>query len=154
MDRPCINFTRCLCLLASLCCVSCGGCGPSGPEQFALSGEVTYDGQPVPMGSVGFIPEGNPTAKTVGADLKDGRYEISAYDGPVAGKYKVWIEGERPTGRQIKADEGSSETVDEIESYIPAEYNSASTLTVEISEDREDLDFRLEKPAKSSRRRR
>ncbi len=130
------------------------GCGPSGPEQFAISGQVTYDGQPVDNGDIGFIPGDGSAAKTVGADLVDGRYEVPAYEGPQAGKYKVVIFAERPNGRRVQADEGSDEMIDQMEQYIPDQYNAKSTLSVEISSNREDLDFQLEKPKRGKRNRR
>lgn len=136
----------------SLFLVFCG-CGPSGPEQFAISGQVTYDGQPVENGDIGFIPADGSAAKTVGADLVNGRYEVSSYDGPQAGTYKVVIFAERPNGRRVQADEGSSEMIEQMEQYIPDVYNSSSTLTAEILSDREDLDFLLEKPKRGNRRR-
>jgi len=121
--------------------------------RLTISGNVTYDGQPLPTGKIGFAPQDAATGKPVGTDIIDGRYEISRDDGPTAGKYTVMIYAERPTGRKLQADEGSSETIDQMEQYIPPMYNDRTELTADLAEDREDLDFALEKP-KSTRRRR
>lgn len=137
-------------LLSLLAC----GCGPSGPEQFAISGQISYDSQPVTNGSVGFVPVEASSGKAFGADVVDGHYEIPRYEGPLQGTYKVMIHAERPSGRKIQADEGSSEMVDELIQFIPDAYNAQSTLTVEISSDREDLDFDLEVPKRNGRGRR
>lgn len=140
-----------LTLLCVATLLSCGGGGESG---FAVSGNVTFDGQPVTNGTIGFIPANQTGAKfrSVGADIVDGQYTIDAYEGPTQGSYEVMIYAERPSGRRIQADEGSSETVDEMVQYIPEMYNAATTLKVEIDGDRQDLDFALEKPPARGRR--
>lgn len=134
------------------CLVS--GCRPDGPPHFAVSGQITYDGQLVTNGNIGFIPTNTSTGKSAGCDVVDGRYEIPRYEGLPSGSYKVVIYAERPTGRRLQADEGSSEMVDQLEQYIPEIYNARSRLMVEITEDREVLNFDLEKPKRSTRRRR
>ena len=130
----------------------CLGCG-DGDGRFALSGTVTYDGQPVNNGNIGLIPTEASTSKSTGADILDGHYEIPRHEGPQEGTYEVVIYAERPSGRKIEADEGSGEMVDQLVQYIPEIYNARSTLTVEISDNREDLDFDLEKPKQTRRRR-
>ncbi len=143
---------RCALFIVSMSCLLTSGCGSDGPQKFAISGQVSYDGQPVNNGNIGFVPTEASTDKAVGADVVDGRYEIPRYEGPHQGTYKVVIYAERPSGRKLQADEGSSERIDELVQYIPEIYNSRSTLTVEISGDRDDLNFDLEKPKRSSRR--
>jgi len=131
------------------------GCGEVDDEgRFAISGTVTYDGQPVVNGNIGFVSAESGAGKASGTDVVDGHYEISRPDGPREGSYMVIIYADRPTGRSIEADEGSTEVVDEMEQYIPKIYNSHSKLTVEISGDRDDLDFDLKKPKRTRRRRR
>ena len=148
------NHSRFSLLIVSTFCLLANGCGSDGPPKFALSGQVTYDGQPVSNGNIGFIASDASTGKSAGCEVVDGRYQIPRYEGLLAGTYKVVIYAERPTGRKLQADEGSSEMVDELEQYIPEIYNARSTLTVEISSDREDLNFDLEKPKQTRRRRR
>ena len=137
-------FTLLLCWSA----VGCGGRNPDG--RFAVSGSVTYDGQPVTNGTIGF---GSDSLLPAGAEIVDGRYEIPRGQGPQQGTYSVMIYADRPSGRMVPGDEGSTEMVSEMEQYIPMIYNSRSALQVEISGDREDLDFDLEKPSKSMRTR-
>jgi hypothetical protein len=139
------------------------GCGDSG-GRLAISGKVTFDGQPVADGNIGLVPRNTSTAtagsaetnsaKTVGADIVAGQYAIPRDEGPVAGSYTVVIYAERPTGRKLQADEGSSETVDQLIQYIPTIYNDRSTLTAELDADRDDLDFTLEKPKQTGKGRR
>lgn len=129
---------------------SAEGCGESGPRRFSLSGTVTYDGQPVANGSMGLGPVDSKT-KGVVTDIIDGHYEFTRANGPVGGKYTVWIEAQRPSGKKIPSEDGSA-PVDQLIQYIPAAYNVNSTLEVEITADRNDLDFHLEKVAASHRR--
>lgn len=135
-------------LLLSGSLVGCGG----GDRRFAVSGEVTYDGSPVSEGTIGFIPVEAGEGLSAGADIVDGHYEIPRLEGPTAGSYMVMIYAERPTGRVLQADEGSSEMVEQKAQYIPWIYNEQSTLTADISGDRDDLDFTLDKPKKSKKK--
>lgn len=144
-------------LLFRLIVILLGGAlfGCSGDaSRFTLSGAVSYDGQQVANGNIGFVPVSESgEAKAVGADVVDGRYEVPRHEGPLAGTYKVVIYAEKPGSRMIR-DEGSSEMVAELVQYIPEVYNAGSTLMVDISEDRDDLNFDLEKPKPTKRGRR
>ncbi len=56
--------------------VSFSGCGPRGPQRFQLEGKVTFDGKPVPSGTIRFEPDstkGN-TGPVGYTAIKDGRY--------------------------------------------------------------------------------
>ena len=138
-------------LILSLTSFSLIGC-QSEEGRFEISGKVTYEGQPVPDGTIGFIHNEMASENSVGTEITDGVYRIPRDQGPREGSYTVLIDGERPSGRKIQADEGSNEMIDEMEQYIPAIYNSRSTLKIEIAGDRVDLDFDLQKPPKSKRR--
>ncbi|TWU29429.1 hypothetical protein [Bythopirellula polymerisocia] len=131
----------------------CWGCSGGGPQRFALSGQVTYDAQHVTDGTIGFAPSDTTTRKGIAADIVDGHYDIPASQGPVAGTYTVWIEARKPSGKKIPSEDGSPPT-DFLIQYIPAAYNTESTLEVEITDDRDELDFNLEKVAPTPRRRR
>lgn len=131
------------------------GCGDGDDEgRFAISGKVTFDGQPVTNGNIGFVSIDAGTVEPAGTDVVDGHYSIPRHEGPQEGSYKVVIYADRSNGRKIEADEGSTEMIDQMEQYIPGVYNARSTLTVEISGDRDDLDFDLEKQKRTRRRRR
>ncbi|QDS98226.1 hypothetical protein [Adhaeretor mobilis] len=132
--------------------IGCGGDGAEG--RFAISGKVTFDGQPVTNGNIGFVSTKPGTVEPAGTDVVDGQYSVPQYEGPTEGTYKVVIYADRPSGRKIEADEGSTEMMDQMEQYIPEVYNARSTLTVEISGDRDDLDFDLKKQKQTRRRRR
>lgn len=120
--------------------------------RFVLSGTVTYDGQPVTNGTIELFPAAGNTGKPAGAEIIDGRYEMQRTLGPELGNYEVVILANRPSGRRVPADEGSSEMVDIPEQYIPAIYNTRTTLKAEVSGDQADLNFDLERPKRAARR--
>jgi len=77
----------CVCLLA--------GCGGEGPTTYQLSGKVTYNGQPVPVGTVMLSPNvsrGNsgPGAAT---GIKDGSFVTESGKGHVGGEYLIQVTG-------------------------------------------------------------
>jgi hypothetical protein len=73
------------------------GCGgDSGPQRYNVSGSVTFDGKPVPAGSVLFEPDrskGN-SGPAAAVKIKDGKYD-SKIDGKgtVGGPHVVKITG-------------------------------------------------------------
>lgn len=73
------------------------GCGgPSGPERYHVSGTVTFDGKPVPAGSVLFEPDkskGN-SGPAAGVKIKGGKYDTRIDGkGMVGGPHLVKIIG-------------------------------------------------------------
>ena len=75
-----------------------GGCGESGPKMYELTGAVTYDGTPLPVGHIRFVPQqGVRTKDTVTQSLiKNGQYEVMVTGGPhrvlirdMAGEYDL-----------------------------------------------------------------
>jgi hypothetical protein len=68
------------------------GCSRS---PYQLSGAVTYDGKPVPVGEIVFMPdpaEGN-RGPGVLAEIKDGRYEMPLNKGHIGGAYVARLTG-------------------------------------------------------------
>lgn len=126
------------------------GCG--GAEGlFTISGNVTYDGQQVDRGTIGFVQQETSANKSIGTTIVDGHYELGSQEGLSEGSYKVQIYAERPSGRKIQADEGSTEMVQPMVQYMPDIYNARTNLRVEISEDRDDLNFDLKKPKRTKK---
>ncbi|HEY4259942.1 MAG TPA: hypothetical protein VGM98_07275 [Schlesneria sp.] len=125
----------------------CGGTG--GPERAIVSGEVTFDGQPIETGVIAFIPDGATKGPTAGAAIQNGRYATPASSGPVLGPHRVEIVAHR-TGRVIEGAgiEGSggpsgSIVLEKSEMYVPTQYNKNSTLTFEVKSGKNVQDFPL-----------
>ncbi len=116
------------------------GCGSS-DGLTAVSGTVTYDGQPVAKGTVNFTPaDGNgPTAAAV---IVDGKYSTKI----MPGKKKVRIESFKVVGqRRLHPNDTTSPPIDIQEQTLPARYNTKSELTREIASGMRTCDFALEK---------
>lgn len=83
----------------ALCCAGCGR-GSNAPPRFDVSGQVTFDGKPVPSGSIYFEADGSRgnagPVSIVGID--NGRYDTKAarVAGPVQGPLIVRITGNPP----------------------------------------------------------
>ena len=115
------------------------GCG--GESTTALHGKVTFDGEPVALGNISFFPSTS-DGKKAAAAIEQGQYSIPAEEGLAPGTYRVEVSWRKPTGRKIpSADPGM--TIDETQEAIPAKYNSASTLTAEITAGQVEQDFAL-----------
>ena len=106
------------------------GCGQSGPKEYPVTGTVTYQGEPLLLGTVMFVPKEGPAATaTIG---NDGRYRLEA----VPGEHSVGIIAmpPRPGGRPDPAVEGGIDYtgVPEVESLIPEKYNRFHTSGVAV----------------------
>lgn len=132
-------------LLAGLCSLSGCSLEGAGPPRNAISGNVFLNDAPLSHGSIRFEPKEGTQGANAGANIVDGKYEVSAEKGLVAGKYRVEIRSALRTGRQIPADSPSppGTMIDEIEEVIPAKYNTASTLECTIKSGMNNEDFSL-----------
>ena len=142
--------TELCCLLAVTClAVSLDGCGRDGSlkyEQAAASGVVTYKGEPVEEGLIRFIPDavnddGLTPGKPAFSKITKGIYEVPADRGATVGKNRIEISSFRKTGRVIEEEGTKSE---EKVQFLPAQYNTNSTLSAEVKPGENTLDFDLE----------
>jgi hypothetical protein len=64
-------------------------------KRFHVSGKVTYNGQPLKLGTVNFLPEDPNTARPAAGEIhEDGSFTLTTQtpgDGAMGGKYKVSI---------------------------------------------------------------
>lgn len=119
--------------------VSIAGCGE--PSPVGVSGEVTFDGQPLPDGIVVFEPTPGSDAQRRDASIVDGRFTLPDEEGMLPGQeFRVAIKAFRKTGRKYpNADMGAS--YDETEQYLPERFNTSSTLRITISPDAKENHF-------------
>jgi hypothetical protein len=87
-----------------------------------VSGTVTYNGQPVPDGSIVFMSADNHLTPDAGK-VSGGQFTFSAKPG----KKKVEIRAVREVGEVIR-----EMGVKARQSYIPTKYNAETTLTADI----------------------
>ncbi len=99
------------------------GCAKS--EYVTVTGTVTWNGAPLPVGEVIFAPADNRTSPGAGK-VEDGQFEFPSKPGTM----RVEIQAVRDTGRFHPVD-GYMIT----ELYIPPRYNTESQLTAEVTRD-------------------
>jgi len=113
------------------------GCGGDG--RIEIGGGVTFDGKPIDNGTISFVPVdgGGPTA---GGLIQGGRYSLRV----AAGKKRVEIQGYKEVGRgRVIEWDPSSPVVAKTAPFVPAQYNTASTLTYEVQGNTGKADFAL-----------
>ena len=75
--------------------LGCGGSSYDGPPRHSLQGNVTYNGQAVPSGSISFEPDTSKGGKGPGlmTEIRDGHYTTPSDRGVVSGATIVHITG-------------------------------------------------------------
>lgn len=128
---------RSLLLAASLSWfVGCGGGGKPGLKMYHIAGTVSYAGEP--------LKDANLVARSVdgkhaaGATISDGKFQLDA----PAGMTIVEITASREVPGEFRED-NPGERVAVKEQFIPAKYNSESTLKLEIKPDVKEAKFDL-----------
>ena len=119
------------------------GCGGSS-KTAAVNGSVTVGGVPVESGSIAFNPIEGTAGHSAGGVIENGRYSISATDGPKVGMNSVAINGRRKTGRKIPVPSTQNVMMDETEEVVPPRYHAGQELKREIRPGKNTLDFDLE----------
>jgi hypothetical protein len=111
-----------------------------------VNGKVTVSGKPVAEGTIAFIPTGQTRGPSSGSAIKDGSYAVARDGGPVPGSYNVSIRAMRKTGKKIEAGPPAppGTMIDEVTQFLPPQYNTNTTLTVEIQSGSNEHDFDLE----------
>ncbi|MGY8768910.1 MAG: hypothetical protein ACKVH8_10855 [Pirellulales bacterium] len=121
-------------LLTLACFLGCGG-EPSLPS---ITGKVTFDGQPIEVGSIMFEPvDGKGT--TEGGTIENGTYTVSV----TSGSKKVRITSPKVVGQRKMYDTPDSEMIDITKELLPVHYNKKSNLTVTITEEDLEKNFDL-----------
>lgn len=122
--------------------VLCAGCNHQ-EGRLRVSGNVTFDGQPLPNGRILFLATN--TGQSASSKIQAGAYNLSNDLGLLPGKYRIEIKAMRDVGQAYIDSESGEETRDR-EQYIPATYNAQSKLTIEVTLDGENkFDFALSK---------
>ncbi len=124
-----LQLCRSLVLLLAISCWTATGCGPSDNRQ-ALTGSVSWQGSPLAKGVITLYPKGQ--GSTVGCEIIDGKFSISASNGATPGMYRVEIIAFRPTGKtEFDIDQNKKVSIEE--QILPKQFNTASTLEAEVT---------------------
>ena len=113
------------------------GCAESVPETQTVSGTVTFDGTPVAEGEIVFRDAAGQT-RSCGGQISDGKYSFEASPG----NKKVEITARREVPGEFDTSNPGEKTP-LVEEYIPAMYNTETTLTAEVSSSQKTFDFEL-----------
>jgi hypothetical protein len=122
------------------------GCGQKGADTVKVSGKVTIDGEPIPMGTISFFAADG-KAPTAGGAIKDGTYTAEV----PPGEKNVVVLGNKQVGEEkVFPDKADSPTRPKLETLTPLAYNAANTtpLKASVTAAKSDLDFQLTKQAK------
>jgi hypothetical protein len=95
------------------------GCSPN--ARSVVEGTVTYGGQPIPLGTITFLPEGGKGIKC-GGRIENGHYQVEPRFGPMAGPHRVEIRWAKPTGKKYK--NAFREEFDVTQEGLPDKYTS------------------------------
>jgi hypothetical protein len=98
-------ITRFVTLVAASLVFFAAGCSDTGPKRFRVSGEVTFDKQPIASGDILFTPDGakqNSGPQGI-AKIRDGKFDTAAAEGQgiAGGPTVVRITGFTPAGGRI-----------------------------------------------------
>jgi hypothetical protein len=162
----------CCLVLTSVAIAAEIGCGDSSglPRRYAVSGTVTYKGEPLVKGTISFVPV-DANGRAAGGTISKGQYSLTtqdADDGALPGKYKVAVVSnetdpsavdlkiKKPReGRQTEAEKKAmaayfpqkvaAQAAAKAKSLVPIKYGSPETsgLTYEVKEQSNTADFTL-----------
>lgn len=119
------------CLLAAF-----SGCG--GNDLATVRGQVTLDGKPIESGLITFLPVDGKGASG-GAKIVNGQYETQLDPG----EKTVSILAERVTETHQSKPGDPAGTIEIKQQYLPAKYNTATTLKATITPGKATVDFKL-----------
>jgi hypothetical protein len=125
-------------VLAIFTAILPAGCD-KGPPVGTITGEVTFDGQPVKDGHVLLSPVDG-VGQPGGATIRDGKFRAEKV--PV-NKMKVELHGNKVVGKRKAYDTPESPWEDDIAELLPAKYNSKSDLTLEVKKGDQDVKYDL-----------
>jgi hypothetical protein len=109
------------------------GCGEQREPLYPVSGEVTFEGEPLAEGTIAFVPLDGRTPHST--PVTAGKYEVELPAGP----QKVIIEASRFIGPEDKV-----MGLRPREQYLPDKYNVDSTLEIDVKAEQENkFDFPL-----------
>ena len=116
-------------LLVSL--VSLAGCNNDG--LIAVSGKVTWNGDPIERGNISFYPT-DPSLRPDAGAIVDGKFQFRASPG----EKRVEIFADRPVGKPDKV-----MNLQRYEQFIPTRYNEQTELRATVSKGSKAFQFDL-----------
>ena len=128
------NRRTCLLGLASVLLAGCGGAAKDKPKCAAVSGTVTYKGQPVEGATVSFWTDKAPRAATGQTDAK-GIFKLTTFDpndGAIVGSHTVTVTKAAAGAPVNAADMATGKPAAEVKDALPAKYADAKTTPLKF----------------------
>ncbi len=150
-----LNRPEMITVLLSFLLLTTAGCGDNRPKRSIVTGTVSYNGKPLSIGSLVFVPVGGgPSAQ--GKISRDGSYEMGTFeldDGVIPGDYKIMIVALTSSGGSGLPEDTVKANAEPV-SVIPEWYGDLekSGLLVTVAADKANtIDFPLtdDKPKES-----
>jgi hypothetical protein len=119
---------------ALILCLLAAGCGTAPPVRAPIEGRVVFlNGQPLPAGTIRFVPLDGGATPAVFTDISDGQYRLEADKGPGLGKHRIEITAMRKSAQKVEVQDGPPGVFQEIdEQYLPPRYNIDSVLVIDV----------------------
>lgn len=126
-------------IMLAACVISLIGCGggPKGPKLHHVEGTVNFAGEPLKEGEM--VVSAVDGKHAAGSAISNGKFK---FDAP-AGMSTIAITSMRDVPGEFR-EENPGEKVPVREQFIPAKYNTESTLKLEVKGDVKDVKFDLE----------
>jgi len=105
------------------------GCGQGRPNYVLVSGEVTFDGQPVEVGQIRFTPAAGTSGPITISAIRQGQYTTEKTSGVPIGNHRVGIRAFDPDEYNNRPKGPGSPPLRQL---LPEKYNGRSDLTVAI----------------------
>lgn len=109
------------------------GCGGSDLEKVVVSGNVMFQGEPIPNGDILFYPKSGTLGPVSGAPIKDGQYTADGKGGVPVGEHRVVIRAFR-VRETTQLPEGMSpeDMPGQRLQYLPEKFNDNTVLAASI----------------------
>ncbi len=113
----------------------CGGKEPiyKGDKRYAISGTVTFNGEPVHGAMISFVPQDDKLNPS-GGPVENGKFSVSEEKGPNKGNYLVAITWMKPTGEK-KHDSDTGEMIDVVAEAMPPKVVAGTEFSATVSDD-------------------
>jgi hypothetical protein len=143
---------------ALLIVLGCGGDESGLGHRYKITGKVTYKGQPVPKGTINFIPTKPPppTGRAATGEIKDGHYSLSTTggdDGALPGDYNIAVVAidmdlasavSKGATTIHQGDEAHQQAIKNAKKLVPDKYGVSETSGLKATVDRsKEIDFDL-----------
>lgn len=120
-------------LLYAVCLLTLAGCGPQS-DLLPVEGNVLLDGAPLRDGSIRFTLTGSDKVFTAAAPIEEGQYQLPQAKGLLPGIYHIMISASDENAPQVTIRDPSGRPLTTAPAeLIPAEFNTESTKTVEVT---------------------